>query len=177
MAARWSAGTITAGMHLDLVYNAGSSEWRAVSIGSLASVAPSNVSFSAYLPAGSFVMASATPYLIPFNTVSWNFGSLFNGAPGNYLWTPPAGRCSLSAAYYATGQTAANYQMIMIYKNGARRFANQVYPAAAAGSVALTVIETCNGTDYFQVVGQAISAAGATLSSDNSLTYFIGSMI
>lgn len=115
------------------------------------------------------------PTKVTFPTEDWDVGGYFDNAT-NYRWTPPAGTCIITASLAITDLASIPLDgYVHIYKNGsAHRVSNM-------GTHTITVIDQCNGTDYYEVFVQASdsdfgvrpnNAGGSGVG-----TFFSGSMI
>ncbi len=170
-------GSIKSGGYLDLVYNSGSSEWRAVNIEPIpvgASLGSALASFSALLAGDQTGIASVSPTTVAFATEVYDIGGLYDNA--TYAWYPPAGRCIISGSVFASDVTAANFLTVVIYKNGSQFRTGIAYSGTTTAVCGLTMQDSCNGTDYYQLLVQGVTAG--TLTAKSSLaTYFMGSMI
>jgi hypothetical protein len=144
----------------------------------------SQAAFSANLSANQTGVLSATPTLIAFNTTSFNVGSLFN--TGTNRWTPPAGTVAISAGMFATNGTgtipSGGVGAIFLYKNGAAFLQTVAIESGGSAQVYATVIDRCNGTDFYQVYAYVSLTGGVgncTLTGGTGplLTFFQGSWL
>jgi hypothetical protein len=96
----------------------------------------------------------------------------------NSRWTPAAGIALIGAGIYFSGGLANNsFPTVMIYKNGALLAQNSALSAATA-SPEITVIDQCNGADYYEVYVNVTPAHGsASVQAINAATSFYGSLL
>lgn len=107
--------------------------------------------------------------LITFDTETFDVGSFY----GSNRWTPPSGTVILTATL-SFSDISAGDGYVHIYKNGS------VYRVSDIGVHTLTIIDQCNGTDYYEVYSQASDASYSirTTNAGSSVgTFFMGSMI
>ncbi len=173
-----AVGSIANGMYLDLVYNGGSSEWRAANIPPIpvgASLGSALASFSAHKNGSAQTISTGVTTKVTFGTELWDTGSFF----ASNRWTPPAGTALLSAGLeilIVAGQTVA---VMYLYKNGSAY--QQVHTVAETSGPAYNVrgtwIAQCNGTDYFEIFFAHNDVGTVDLQGTSTFTYFSGSMI
>jgi len=115
--------------------------------------------------------------LVNFDTPTINQGSLFNIA-GRY-WQPPAGLVFLTAnLYFSAGLLPSTPIYVGIYKNGASRLVSLGAAVGPMGGANITLIDTCNGSDYYQVLTYVhVAPGGATLLHGAGTTTFQGMKI
>jgi hypothetical protein len=108
-------------MMLQLYYNVGSSEWRAVNIAPVTVAATSSAavaSFSAHKNGTPQLFVTNVNTKVTFTTEAYDVGSYYDAA--NSKWTPPAGGVLLVAAVTMDATfTTVNNWYLFIYKNGA----------------------------------------------------------
>jgi hypothetical protein len=160
-------GSVQAGMFLFLVYNSGTSEWWAANIAPNTSVLGSaQASFSATKSADQSVPNIGTTTQCTFDGTLYNVGGFFS----NSAWTPPAGKCMISAII---GMQATGGENIYIYKNGAA-FRGML---TTQGNSSLTFQDSCNGTDVYTLYGAATGGTCLFRSTAALYTSFMGSMV
>ncbi len=177
-----AVGSIKSGMYLDLVYNAGSSEWRCANIppATAGSFGSALASFSAHKNASDQTsVADSTDTQVTFGTEIYDVGSFFASS----TWTPPAGTCHISAAVKVSGiiTSASSILSLLIYKNGAsfKRTGATATPISAAttGYAVISMQDQCNGSDTYKVYVNAVSASTSTVKGTSADTWFMGTMI
>jgi len=114
---------------------------------------------------------------IQFNTANYNDSSLYNTA--THRWTPPSGRCQIVAAVnFSSGPLLGTPVKIAIYKNGTLiRQVNNACVTTDDAAATITVIEACNGSDYFEVFAFIFTSTTGSILGSQTLTYFMGTTL
>lgn len=162
-------GSIQAGTILDLVYYPGASNWRALNI-------PALGGFGGYAAfAGHKNGVDQSILTTAATMVTW--GSAYFNTGGTFLsntWVPPAGLVQMAAAINLTNFDQGGFS-IAIYKNSVARRQNIVL--GPANDALVSLIDTANGTDYYQVFSATASDANYTVSGNSLVTWFEGSVL
>ena len=125
-------------------------------------------------------LPSATSTLVAFNHKQFDNGNYYDTT--NAKWTPPAGLVWLGAQVrFQNGLIAAGAQVYcIIYKNGST-VVNEivVQPVANSNIIAgVNVVDSANGTDYYQVFVYATTTSGTyDISGAVAASYFSGHII
>ena len=112
---------------------------------------------------------------ITFGLELYDIGGFYN--TGTSLWTPPAGRVSLSAGFIMDGSAAyGHYTYIAIMKNGVtHKLLYNGVMASLYGVSAISLQDVANGTDTYGVIGAMTLAAGtASVRGSAHETWFTG---
>lgn len=119
-------------------------------------------------------VADSTTTQVTFGTEDYDIGSHF----ASNVWTPPAGKVSLTAKVRLTGTIAADATfVVVITKNGATSAFAQMTAGATTNEASsmVTVEDVANGTDAYGVaVFIDVSSGTATITAGNEHTYFCG---
>jgi len=132
--------------------------------------APSvRASFFARKSANQSAIAGLTK--ITFNTEEFDVGSCYDTT--NNRWTPPAGTCQIMICLHFSSIASPPDGYVILYKNGA------IYRSSNFGTHTLTVIDQCNGTDYYEVYTDAsdLSYDIRTSNYTGVGTFFSGVMV
>jgi hypothetical protein len=132
-------------------------------------------SFSAHKSAvDQSVVATTTAVQLTFGAELFDVGSYF----ATSAWTPPSGKCHISAGIELSGLTAGVSCNFSIFKNGSV-YRRTVITAEAGGvaSGTLSVVDTCNGTDVYTLCIESGSDGTYTISGGVPSTFFTGTMI
>jgi hypothetical protein len=121
--------------------------------------------FIATLSADQTGLAANTNIKINFNTASFNQNGKFNTS--NSRWTPAAGPVQIEAQLLFSAVATNVY--VSIYKNGVQL---KFQGTAQDSYVAISVVDTANGTDYYECWGQTTTAG--SVSSLVATTFFQG---
>lgn len=123
-------------------------------------------------------VTSATDIKVTFGTELFDEGSYYDAS--NSKWTPPAGRVLITATVRFTANVvdAALYHLV-IYKNNAAYKTGCIQHAGGTGNVgaSLTVIDSADGDDYYEVYAFGGGAGDKTISGAIADTYFCGAII
>lgn len=164
--------------NLYIRYNDGNSSQWVSAIPSL-NVPPPKYGFSAYRTVDQSGIPNGVNTQILWTNTSLNEGGFFNTSLSR--WTPPAGKCLITAQLYCSSGLALGAQLIlMLYKNGAPVKQGLSFATGAAASVPCTFIDNCNGTDYYEVyVFLVTSTTGNIYCGDatGAYTYFLGTTL
>lgn len=165
-----TVGCIKSDMLLDLVYEAGVGEFRAVNL------EPLKAAFSAHKNGSAQAVSTTAATKITFGTELFDDGGYFDAAT-NYRWTPPAGVVVLAASALFTSVTSGSQLYFKLYKNGSSFKAVNTYSSPSGSfSLAITVIDQANGTDYYEMYVESSDSAynvnGVTVD-----TWFMGSAV
>lgn len=121
-------------------------------------------------------IASTTPTKVTFGAEDWDTGSYFDTT--NSRWTPPAGKVRLSASVFASTITTSSEQILAIYKNGSvLRQVDTSNGATSFTGLSITILDSANGTDYYEVYVTLTTGSTATINGGVTLTYFQGEQI
>lgn len=173
-------GQIKAGMPLMLVYNAGSSEWRAANLisGSSGDLGSATASFLA-TKSGSNQAYTHPGAKITFPSAVFNTGNLYSAADSR--WTPPAGKVLIRASVLCDGPLVG---IASIYKNGAEYKTSRGAFGKDAGGTAdpattaiVSCIDSASGSDYYEVYWFFSEDALMYIYGQSSRTWFSGTMI
>jgi len=132
--------------------------------------APSvRASFLARKSANQAAIAGLTK--ITFNTEEFDIGSYYDTS--NNRWTPPAGTCQIMVCLHFSSIASPPDGYILLYKNGA------LHRSSNFGTHVFTVIDQCNGTDYYEVYADASDLSYDIKTSNYSGvgTFFAGVMV
>jgi hypothetical protein len=123
--------------------------------------------FIAFLGADQTVPVSAATKL-NFNTVLYNQNGKYSAA--NQRWTPAAGPVQIEIQAFCSTGTIATF-VVMLYKNGALFRQLNITNNFAL----MAVVDTANGTDYYEAwVDPAGGTGPFTISSNGTYTFFQG---
>ena len=132
--------------------------------------------FSAYANVDQTGVANETFTKVNFGAAIFNDSSLYNTALSR--WTPPAGRCQIIANVFVAGGTLLGTPLtIAITKNGSMYRQTTGATLAAWPGAQITIIDACNGTDYYEIQIHGYSSSTLVVVGIQSMTYFMGSMI
>lgn len=135
--------------------------------------------FKASLGGTDAALPTNSVQVIPFNTSAINVGNHFN--PANYRFTPPAGVYRLNARTFTSSAVDDTESgTISIYKNGTAVATTAGYAFKTNGfiNLAVSVLVTANGTDYFDARYFSFNLAGTrTLEGDPLYTSFEGEVL
>jgi hypothetical protein len=123
--------------------------------------------FTATLSADQAGVAVNTPVKVNFNTAGYNQNGKFSTSTSR--WTPAAGPVQIEAQI--NFGTSAIGQYIIIYKNGVQ-FKYLGSSNANVFGAAISVVDTANGTDYYECWAQ--SSVANTILSNPVVTFFQG---
>lgn len=174
--ARFAASTTVAGV-VELATDA---EFIAQSSSTVA-LTPSNLAarpaFSAHKNGSNQgSITSQTDTKLTFETEAFDIGGYFDTT--NSRWTPPAGRVVLTAVVQVSGTIQQfGAASVLIYKNGSLYKTGVVEYGGNTGATAagITVIDSANGTDYYEAwVNGWASSGSLTVSGTSTATYFQG---
>lgn len=109
-----------------------------------------------------------TPTKVEFDTEDVDTGADFDNIT-NYRWTPPVGNVIMEAHIgYTSGTTSA--WLVQIYKNGVA-LPNVIAVSRSASlnneTIHISVADTCNGTDYYEVFVSQFSGGSVDLTNNN----------
>jgi hypothetical protein len=121
--------------------------------------------FVATLSADQAGVAVNTPVKVNFNTAGYNQNGKFSTSTSR--WTPAAGPVQIEAQI--NFGTSAIGQYIIIYKNGVQ-FKYLGSSNANVFGAAISVVDTANGTDYYECWAQ--SSVANTILSNPVVTFF-----
>jgi hypothetical protein len=134
------------------------------------------VSFSAYQSANQSGIANEAWTKVICDAVLLNDSSLYNTTLGR--WTPPAGKCQLAAhvGFISSTLLMGTPLLVAVFKNGAqfKTAAGAAVSSVYAGAN-ITIIDVCNGTDYYEIGVFAYVSAPAVTGA--AWTYFMGTQI
>jgi hypothetical protein len=122
-------------------------------------------------------IANETWTKVNFATAQLNDSSLFNVSSSR--WVPPAGRCQICGAVGgAQGALLGTPIYAGVYKNGAlyRATVGAVVSNIAGGSP-VSIIDTCSGTDYYELWTYGYAGTTFTVSGSTINTYFMGNSL
>jgi hypothetical protein len=121
-------------------------------------------------------IVSNTFTLVTFGTTIYNVGSNFSTGTG--LWTPPAGKVSICAAYSGSGTlNNPGFGVIAIYKNGSAFKQGRWFGSIAEIDGLIAMQDSANGTDTYGVYVFITTSSGtATVDGTSTVTYFMGTM-
>lgn len=140
---------------------------------------PTKIGFSAFPSANQTGIADQVWTKVQFASTVYNDSTLYNTT--THRWTPPAGRCQLSASvYFTAGVLIGTPFFIGIYKNGTmRRHTLGACVSSGQSGAAITMMDVCSGTDYFEVFVLVYSGATATLDASAGAmgTWFMGTTL
>ena len=135
--------------------------------------APSvRASFSAHKNGTDQTVSSTAATKVTWGTEVFDTGPYFASS----TWTPPAGTVSIYAQVNISA-VGAGTTSIMLYKNGAEYRTTLPTSAAVNSSWSVTVIDTCNGSDYYEVYVQSVADSSYTVSGATILSWFCGVMV
>ncbi len=123
-------------------------------------------------------LAANTETKVTFTTEVFDIGSYYDAA--NSKWTPPAGKVLIGGMlFFTAGTVAAGTIEAVIYKNGAAvfYFIGTIVTTSGVQSVYVETLDDANGTDYYELYGQAGGAGTKTVDGRGTLTYFWGTAI
>lgn len=122
-------------------------------------------------------IATATTTKLTFTTEVFDTGNYYDST--NSKWTPPAGSVLLNASvWYSAGAVVGSSAQIQIYKNGAQLgSATQIAGSVSEVIPEATIIDTANGTDYYEIYAYAAGAGNKTASGTVGLTWFCGTCL
>ena len=115
---------------------------------------------------------------VTWSTELFDVGSYFASSK----WTPPAGKVFVSATVWFSNSNLVDGSKIycVLYKNGsAYKYGTQdiVGYGNTGTSSAVTVVDTANGTDYYEVYALADGSGNKTVNGATTVTYFQGFLI
>lgn len=120
-------------------------------------------------------IASVTFTKLTFTTEEFDNGSYYDAV--NSKWTPPIGKCRISATALTT-HTSTGSNQLAIYKNGVVAKAGlNANTALANTGVSVSGVFDCSGTDYFELYLYATSATTAAVNGGIDNTHFEGEMV
>lgn len=123
-------------------------------------------------------IADITYTKVTFGTEVFDAGSYYDTT--NSRWTPPAGPVLLSCTIFVTGTFTTGQSQVALYKNGAADAitANYSVTGGAVGGLIATVVDTANGTDYYECFVYAdVSSGTSTVLGTATVSYFSGSTL
>jgi hypothetical protein len=138
----------------------------------------SRVAFSAFKNADQTGIASETWTKVLFQATDFNDATRYN--VGTSRWIPPSGRCQITGSVgFSTGSTLliGTPLLICVYKNGTiYKVAVGSMLSTALASVNITIIDSCNGTDFYEIGIYLYTNTTATIPATNAslYTYFQG---
>jgi collagen type VII alpha len=134
------------------------------------------ISFAADKPSSQAVTANFLTKCTFTHEIS-DIGGYYD-AP-NSKWTPPAGTVLIEAGVgFAGGPYGASTIQIGIYKNGSPLyFKNDTIPGAATPSTVISAIDTCNGTDYYEIFAASPTLTSGTANFQASQTSWFGGTV
>jgi hypothetical protein len=123
-------------------------------------------------------IANETFVKVNFAAAVYNDGTLYNTSLSR--WTPPAGKFQIAAAVGFLGVHnlyLGTPIVIGIFKNGVQyKYSYGAVVGVYAGAN-IAIVDTCNGTDYFEVWIFVYTSTTGTLSNAPAWTYFMGSQL
>jgi hypothetical protein len=123
------------------------------------------IAFSATASANQTGIATETWTKVTINNELFDDNNLYNNT--TYRWTPPAGRCQLIAGIaIASGILIGTPIQLAVYKNGSLYRSNicaAVSSASGGSGASITVIDACNGTDYYEVFVNLFTGSTAVI--------------
>jgi len=144
-------------------------------------IRPVGYGFFAFKSAGQSGLVHNTYTKITFNTERFDIGNYYDTSTSR--WTPPAGLVLITAASYADSAGASNStSATAIAKNGSIYLQSLDF-GGVAGAVPnnpIFLIDSCNGTDFYEVYDFYQSATAANdghVDSNPIQTYFSGMLI
>lgn len=176
-----AVGQITDGMMLLLFYNATASEWRAANLGAVVATSSQGSSTASFLvhKNGSDQSVSTTAATkVTFGTEVFDVGSKF----ATSTWTPPSGTVLIHASVTVTSSVSeaspSTYEL-KLYKNSAfyKSVAYEAYNTISPFSLVLSVIDTANGTDTYEIYIDSGSDSAYSVEGDATDTWFCGTMV
>lgn len=132
--------------------------------------------FSAYQSTSQTGLASEGITKVTFTTTLFNDSSLYD--TGTSRWTPPSGRCQMSSAVGLVTGLIGTPAIIFIHKNGAVfRMVHGATVSSTQSGVGISVIDSCNGADYYEVYIFAFASTTFSTLGASQYTWFMGSSI
>jgi len=124
-------------------------------------------------------VASGTYTKVTFGTKLYDVDNTFD-AVTNSRWTPPAGIVLIDASVWVTGTWPAGQPIVaVIYKNGVAfrgGFVDTGLANDGVGSISMT--DSANGTDYYELFSQVSTTSGtATFKGNPTWTWFMGTIL
>lgn len=138
-------------------------------------LAPSvRASFSAHKNGTSQTISTTNATKITFGTEVFDVGSFYASS----TWTPPAGTCLISAQTIWENLGSSSDTSIHLYKNGSifKSYVMRSDNAGAIRSASLTVVDQCNGTDYYEVYNSSTDNSYKVVGNAD-YSFFMGTMI
>ena len=137
------------------------------------------VSFLAYAFVDQTGVANETWTKVNFPGSPLNDSNLYDTV--NSRWAPPAGKISLNAAVsFATNTLYLGTPiLIAVYKNSVIfKWATGSCLSTSYAGASIAIIDTCNGSDIYDVRVYVWCSAPATVSATGSyMTYFMGTQL
>lgn len=121
-------------------------------------------------------ITSTADIKLTFSTESWDIGGYFASS----TWTPPAGKVRISAQAFFGTTNAVNGELIQIkvYKNGAAVHRQLQYRVGTSfQTIAISVLETANGTDTFEIYVNKGGTGDGNILGDPDGTFISSEMI
>ena len=117
-------------------------------------------------------IANETWTKVAFANSVFNDGVRYNTS--TQRWVPPAGKHSIVAnVYFSVGLLVGTPIFLAIYKNGALFKLAQGSAMAFYSAAMITILDTANGTDYYEVFASVMTSGTATISSAAANTYLM----
>jgi microcystin-dependent protein len=129
----------------------------------------SGAAFHATAPGGQTI-ATETWTKITLSSEVFDVGNYYDAA--NSRWTPPAGRCLIAAdVYFDAGLLLGTPVYIAIAKNGSIwRYAPTGVVAYTVAAASLAIVDSCNGTDYYEIFAHIFSSTTGRIFNNSFFT-------
>lgn len=162
-------GDIRSDMMLDLVYNAVSSNWRAINIIPQGAGA---AAFRAFKTADQTI-SSTVSTKISWPSTAFDTGSHFSSG----AWTPPAGTVLMTARVNYAGIGSGTVAAAIYKNNTAVAVSREPDSTGSVRSITIQYIDRAGGTDYYEVFSSTSADASYTITSGGDESTFSGTMI
>jgi hypothetical protein len=156
-------------MMLDLVYNAVSSNWRAINIIPQGAGA---AAFRAFKTADQTI-SSTVSTKISWPSTAFDTGSHFSSG----AWTPPAGTVLMTARVNYAGIGSGTVAAAIYKNNTAVAVSREPDSTGSVRSITIQYIDRAGGTDYYEVFSSTSADASYTITSGGDESTFSGTMI